>query len=96
MAGLRHPWQTTIVLTCPIPCPYWRMATRDNKNRLEYTLFSLSAMPKWKINRNLTLSEKVSYVLNNVTERSFIPDEGVPTFTESGDDMTANRSSLFQ
>ena len=31
----------------------------SNKNRLEYTLFSLSAMPKWKINRNLTLSEKV-------------------------------------
>lgn len=67
----------------------------SNKNRLEYTLFSLSAMPKWKINRNLTLSEKVSYVLNNVTERSFIPDEGVPTFTESGDDMTANRSRAY-
>lgn len=67
----------------------------SNKNRLEYTLFSLSAMPKWKINRYLTLSEKVSYVLNNVTERSFIPDEGVPTFTEGTNEPTANRAKAY-
>ncbi len=67
----------------------------SNKNRLEYTLFSLSAMPKWKINRYLTLSERVSYVLNNVTERSFIPDEGVPTFTEGTEDATRSRSQAY-
>lgn len=67
----------------------------SNKNRLEYTLFSLSAMPKWKINRHLTLSEKVSYVLNNVTERYFIPDEGVPTFIEGTNKETKNQAKAY-
>lgn len=67
----------------------------SNKNRLEYTLFSLTAMPKWRINRHLTLSERVSYVLNNVTERSFIPDEGVPTFVEGTEEETTNRSKAY-
>ena len=67
----------------------------SNKNRLEYTLFSLSARPKWKLNRYLTLSERVSYVLNNVTERSFIPDEGVPSFTDGTDELTTNQSKAY-
>lgn len=68
----------------------------SNKNRLEYTLFSLSAMPKWKVNPYLTLSERVSYVLNNVTERSFIPDEGVPSFAVvPGEDITKSRSKAY-
>ena len=64
----------------------------SNKNRLEYNLFTLSATPKWKINRYLTLSEKATYVLNNVSERSFVPDEGVPSFMENDGQETQNRS----
>ena len=78
MADLRHPWQTTIVLTCPIPCPYWKMATQVIKPVGVYFVF-IECHAEMENQSKLTLSEKVSYVLNNVTERSFIPDEGVPT-----------------
>lgn len=67
----------------------------SNKNRLEYSLFSLNITPEWTINKQFSFSQKVSYVLNNVSERSFLPDEGVPTITSSGSKDTKNQSKAF-
>ena len=51
----------------------------SNKNHLEYNLFTLNVKPEWQITRQLAISQQASYILNNVTERYFIPDEGVPS-----------------
>lgn len=75
----------------------------SNKNRLKYTLFSLNLTPKWQLNKSLFVSEQFSYLLNNVTERYFVPDEGVSTITVDGYEdinntskaMSSQQSSLF-
>lgn len=64
----------------------------SNKNRLEYSLFTLSAMPVWTISKNWKVSERVSYALNNVTERSFTPDEGVASISNTSGTDTQNQS----
>lgn len=75
----------------------------SNKNRLKYNLFSLNIVPKWQINKSLYMTEQFSYLLNNSTERYFLPDEGVPTFALVGfknilnesKAMSAKQSSIF-
>ena len=67
----------------------------SNKNRVEYSLFSLNVTPEWSITKDLVLSQKVSYVLNNVSERYFLPDEGVPTLNDGNEYETTNRSKAF-
>lgn len=67
----------------------------SNKNKLDYTLFTLSVNPEWKINKRFTLSERANYVLNNVTERYFIPDEGVPTISSSSANATKNQARAY-
>jgi len=67
----------------------------SNKNRLKYNLFSLNIIPKWQINKSMFLSEQFSYLLNNITERYFLPDEGVPTFLVDGYDAILNESKVM-
>jgi len=67
----------------------------SNKNRLEYSLFTLNVMPEWKILKNLTLSERISYTLNNLTERYFLPDEGVPAIANTSGIDTENQSKAL-
>lgn len=67
----------------------------SNKNRLKYNLFSLNITPKWQINKSLYLTEQFSYLLNNTTERYFLPDEGVPSFTLVGFKDILNESKAM-
>ena len=68
----------------------------SNKNHLEYNLFTLNVKPEWQITRQLAISQQASYILNNVTERYFIPDEGVPSYTTSTSDVvTDNQSKAY-
>lgn len=64
----------------------------SNKNRLEYSLFTLGAEPVWTISKDWKVSEKVSYALNNVTERSFTPEEGVASISNSTGIDTKNQA----
>ena len=68
----------------------------SNKNHLEYNLFTLNVKPEWQITRQLAISQQASYILGNVTERYFIPDEGVPSYTTSTSDVvTDNQSKAY-
>lgn len=64
----------------------------SNKNRLEYSLFTVSAQPEWRLSKHLVATDKITYVLNNVSERSFIPDEGVPSIETSSETATNNQA----
>lgn len=67
----------------------------SNKNRLEYNLFTLNVMPRWQITPRLAVSQQASYILNNVSEHYFIPDEGVPTFSTGTDEPTDNQAKAY-
>ncbi len=67
----------------------------SNKNSLAYNLFFMNIRPEWRIGRHLTISEQVSYVLNNVTERYFLPDEGVPTTSNGTAAAIVNESKAY-
>ncbi|MDP4276096.1 MAG: SusC/RagA family TonB-linked outer membrane protein [Bacteroidota bacterium] len=67
----------------------------SNKNNLKYNLFSLNIIPKWQITSSMFMSEQFSYMLNNVTERYFLPDEGVPAFLVDGYDAILNESKVM-
>ena len=67
----------------------------SNKNSLAYSLFLMNIRPEWRIGRHMTISEQVSYVLNNVTERYFLPDEGVPTTPNGTDAAIVNESKAY-
>ena len=67
----------------------------SNKNTLGYTLFTLGVSPEWKLNDHFTISERANYVLNNVSERYFIPDEGVPTISTSAVNATKNQARAY-
>ncbi len=67
----------------------------SNKNRLEYNLFTLDVRPKWQITRQFSISQQASYILNNVSEHYFIPDEGVPTFSTGMDEDTENQAKSY-
>lgn len=67
----------------------------SNKNSLSYNLFFMNIRPEWRVGKQLTVSEQVSYVLNNVTERYFMPDEGVPTIANGTDAAINNQSKAY-
>lgn len=67
----------------------------SNKNSLSYNLFFMNIRPEWRLGKHLTISEQVSYVLNNVTERYFMPDEGVPTIVNGTDAAINNQSRAY-
>ena len=67
----------------------------SNKNSLSYSLFFMNIRPEWRLSKQLTLSEQISYVLNNVTERYFMPNEGVPTTTNGTDADITNQSKAY-
>lgn len=68
----------------------------DNKNRQEVTQFNLNIMPKWEVNKNLTLSNRFAYQLNRSNEKYYLPVAGVPVFNYEGyGDVTSVVKSLF-
>ena len=67
----------------------------SNKNSLSYNLFFMNIRPEWRLSKQFTLSEQIGYVLNNVTERYFMPDEGVPTIANGTGANIANQSQAY-
>ena len=55
-------------------------AEAENKNRLENSMLNLTVTPKFRLTRNLTLSEHFSYNLVNTNEQYYIPVNGTPSY----------------
>jgi TonB-linked SusC/RagA family outer membrane protein len=55
-------------------------AEGENKNRLENSMLNLTVTPKFRLSRNLTLSEHFSYNLVNTNETYYIPVNGTPNY----------------
>ncbi|MBQ0022562.1 MAG: SusC/RagA family TonB-linked outer membrane protein [Prevotellaceae bacterium] len=78
--------------------PYWILENGegDNKNRQEVTQFQLNIMPKWEINKHLTLSNRFAYQLNRSNEKYYLPEAGIPVYNYEGyGDVTSVVRSLF-
>lgn len=60
--------------------PYWILMNGkgNDKNYLEQTQFMLNVAPKYVVNRNLTLSDRFSYILNRTSEKYYLPYSGTP------------------
>lgn len=60
--------------------PYWilRNGKGSDKNYLEQTQFMINVTPKYVVNKNLTLSDRFSYILNRTSEKYFLPYNGTP------------------
>ena len=52
----------------------------ENKNRFENSMLNLTVTPKYRLTRNLTLSEHFSYNLVNTNEIYYIPVNGTPYY----------------
>ena len=52
----------------------------ENKNRFENSMLNLTVTPKYRLTRNLTLSEHFSYNLVNTNEIYYIPVNGTPNY----------------
>lgn len=68
----------------------------DNKNKAENTLFNVVLAPEWKINKNLKVSETISYSLVRNSQRYLRPYNGVPSFTISDLGTVYSKVSSFQ
>lgn len=78
--------------------PYWILSNGDgvNKNNQEMTQFNLNVMPKWVINKHLTLTDRFAYQLNRTSEKYFLPEAGIPRYNLVGlGDVTSLVRSLF-
>ena len=52
----------------------------ERKNRMENSMLNLTVTPKFRLTRNLTLSEHFSYNLVNTNEVFYIPVNGTPSY----------------
>lgn len=60
--------------------PYWILMNGkgNDKNYLEQSQFLLNVAPKYKVNNNLTFSDRFSYILNRTSEKYYLPYSGTP------------------
>lgn len=78
--------------------PYWILENGEgsNKNRQEVTQFNLNIMPKWEVNKHLTISNRFAYQLNRSNEKYYLPEAGTPRYNIEGyGDVTSHVKSLF-
>lgn len=78
--------------------PYWTLVNGDgsNKNRQEVTQFNLNIMPKYEVNKHLTLTNRFAYQLNRSNEKYYLPEAGTPLHNIEGYGMvTSVVKSLF-
>ena len=78
--------------------PYWiiQNGEGDNKNFQEVTQFVVNAEPRWEINRNLTFTNRFSYMLNRNSEKYYLPESGTPIYNLEGlGDITSVIKNLF-
>ncbi|MBR5655198.1 MAG: SusC/RagA family TonB-linked outer membrane protein [Prevotella sp.] len=55
-----------------------------NRNSMGNRLITFSVMPRFKVNKHLTLSEHFTLGLVNTNENYYLPIQGVPTFVVAG------------
>lgn len=60
--------------------PYWILMNGkgNDKNYLEQSQFLLNVAPKYQVNRNLSFSDRFSYLLNRTSEKYYLPYNGTP------------------
>lgn len=78
--------------------PYWILKNGEatNKNNQEVTQFNLNIMPKWEVNKHLTVSNRFAYQLNRSNEKFYLPKAGTPEFEYIGyGTVTSIAKSLF-
>ena len=78
--------------------PFWILENGDgsNKNTQEVTQFNLNILPKWEVNKHLTLSNRFAYQLNRNSEKYYLPEAGTPIYNIEGmGDATSQKKSLF-
>ncbi len=78
--------------------PYWILKNGEgnNKNNQQVTQFTLNAMPKWDINKHLTITNRFAYQLNRSNEKYFLPEAGTPVYNLEGmGDITSVVRSFF-
>ena len=63
--------------------PYWIIQNGDgkNKNHAELTQISLNVMPKYQLNKHLSISNRFNYTLNRNNEKYFLPINGATMYT---------------
>ena len=61
--------------------PYWilKNGKGNDKNYMEQTQFMLNVTPKYVVNKNLTISDRFSYILNRTSEKYYLPYSGTPS-----------------
>lgn len=66
--------------------PYWILQNGqgDNKNYQEQTQFAINVSPTYKINKNWTISDRFSYMINRNNETYFLPKDGTPEMEVEG------------
>ena len=78
--------------------PYWILQNGDgvNKNNQQVTQFNLNVMPKWELNRHLTITNRFAYQLNRSSEKYYLPEAGIPVYNLEGmGDITSIIRSFF-
>ncbi len=78
--------------------PYWYLENGDgvNKNNQQVTQFNLNILPKWEINKHLSISNRFAYQLNRTNEKYYLPVAGSPIYNLSGlGDITSVVKSFF-
>lgn len=78
--------------------PYWYLDNGEgvNKNNQQVTQFNLNILPKWEINRHLSISDRFAYQLNRTNEKYYLPVAGSPIYNLSGlGDITSVVKSFF-
>ena len=78
--------------------PYWILQNGDgiNEHDQQVTQFNLNVMPKWEVNRHLTITDRFAYQLNRANEKYYMPEAGSPIYNLEGmGDITSTIKSLF-
>lgn len=67
-----------------------------NKNHADNSMFSLTVAPKWEPTKNLSVTERFSYIMQSYDETYFTPIIGMPDFNIVGKGMVNNeKQSVF-
>lgn len=62
------------------PLAIAKYGSAENKNYFDNSYVNLSVMPKYQVNRNLSISEMFSYTSLNTNEKYYVPMNGVPSY----------------
>lgn len=85
--GLNTSWANPVAIN--------KYGDAKNKNRLEYSMFSLSFAPRYDFSSNFYATTLFNYSLSTNNQRAFVPMTGTPSFIIDGIGVSNNSSSSF-